>query len=309
MTEAQVDPSLHRAGTSETLRRITSTCISRDIEVWRAVQCRVLDRIDAKEYLLICPAREIGQFRARSARAWTICAEEDFCTEYDRQQIDSLARGETIARRGWLLQQFLKINACADPALADDDAVLIWDADTIPLRRIRFSAEDGKLLYYYSPEYHAPYFETIGKLLGSGNSNRPSFIAQCFPTRVRWARGLVQALRDPASGSYVETVMRSLEGQNPSEFAEYETMGAWNLMHHADEMGHAAGVWCRGGAKWIGKRPSGIYVSLMLRLLAARYDYIAVENWQQTHLSNALSALARAARSPRVVRSILKAPS
>jgi hypothetical protein len=307
MTDVQADASPLLAESTQTLRRVTSTCIARDIEVWRAAQSRVLDRIDAEEYLLICPAREVSRFRACSAKAWSICAEEDFCNEYDRLQIEGLARGETIARRGWLLQQFLKINACADPTLTDDDTVLIWDADTIPLRRMQFFADDGKLLYYYSPEHHAPYFETIDKLLGSSARSRHSFIAQCFPTRVRWARGLVEALRNPETGSYVETVMRSLEGHSASEFAEYETMGAWNSMHHADQMDRAAGLWVRGGAKWIGNRPCGTYASLMLRLLALRYDYIAIESWQKTHLSSGLSALTDAARSLRAT--FIKAPS
>lgn len=294
------------------LRRLVSTCIARDIEIWSAAQSRIPACIEAQEYLLICPARDIEVFRRRTSGSWSVRADEEFCSSYDLQQIRQKAVGKAKPRAGWLLQQFLKMNACADVVLNDRDLTLIWDADTLPLRPLQFVDAEGRVLYRRSVEYHAPYFATLNKLLGPGNRSDSSFIAQCFPARVRWTRELMTALRDAESGSYVETVMNAITGCHDSEFSEYETMGTWNWRHHHDEMAFVQQRWSRGGARFLGHRAGGIAGEMMLRLLAFRYDYVAVENWQRSYLQSIVAAVGQIEhvlqRAPRDVASEVLEP-
>lgn len=48
----------------------------------------------------------------------------------------------------------------------EDDYFLIWDADTIPLRKLEFFDGQGRMLLTKAEEYHPPYFQTYEKILG-----------------------------------------------------------------------------------------------------------------------------------------------
>jgi hypothetical protein len=231
--------------------------------------------------MLICPDDQIEEFVLASPLKWTIRGESQFSGLYTLQQIQRLVNGENRGRAGWLLQQFLKINGCSDPALDDDDVVLIWDADTIPLRKLTFVDQTtGKIEYYTNSEFHIPYFVTIKTILGLEKRIEPSFVAQCFPMRVAWVREMTAAI-EVRGDTYIETVLRSLPGIDPSEFSEYETMGTWIENHHTDEIRFRKhNRWYRNGGLWVGKRTSGLAASIIFALLSLKYDFAAVEAWQ-----------------------------
>lgn len=92
---------------------------------------------------------------------------------------DSLYEGMTFARiktileqrdpgagrrTGWYFQQFLKM---AYALCCEAKAYLVWDGDTLPLRKLTFE-ENGKYLFNLKEEYHLPYFATMQKLIGGG---------------------------------------------------------------------------------------------------------------------------------------------
>ena len=276
-----IRPTIHTPSTR--LRRLVSACSLPDIAIWELVSRQVPLYISADEYLLICPPADLAEFSSRTAKGWTIVDDESFCQGYGHSKIQEIAHGTNRRRAGWLLQQFVKINACADPTLQADDLVLIWDADTIPLRIIDFIDEEtGVIRYYHSQEHHMPYFETIQRDLGIAGSAGLSFIAQCFATRAGWAREFIDHIEQRAGMNYIEHIVRSLPGKSESEFSEYETMGTWNLTHHADQIAFTQrGRWTRNGARWIGHNPQDALARFLLRLMALRYDYVAVEKWQR----------------------------
>ena len=264
------------------IRRLISACSLPDIAVWALVAKQVPICIEADEYLLICPAEHKEEFALRTPEEWTIAEDETFGRGFGREIIQQMAKGSNRRRAGWLLQQFVKINACADPGLAATDLVVIWDADTIPLRSLQFvDGVSGAIRYYHSSEHHAPYFETIRRALGIDTFAGCSFIAQCFATKAAWAREFVQHLEQRSGTGYMEHIVSSLPGVSESEFSEYETMGTWNLHHHRDEIVFVKnGCWTRNGARWIGHDPEDAIARFLLRLMALRYDYVAVEKWQ-----------------------------
>jgi hypothetical protein len=228
----------------------------------------------------------MAEFTFRTPPEWTIAADETFGNGYDLAAIHALAKGANKRRAGWLLQQFVKINACVDPALTPEDLVLVWDADTIPLRPLSFIEEGtGRIQYYHSRENHTPYFETIRKILGIEAYATRSFIAQCFATRVEWAREMIRDIEQRSPGNYIEYIVSSLPGISAAEFSEYESMGNWNLQHHSNQIAFTSRRhWTRNGARWIGHNPNLPLAALLLRLLAVRYDYVAIEKWQKHHL-------------------------
>jgi hypothetical protein len=295
MTSVSHNPQRTARSAFSRIRRVISACSLPDISIWEIVAERIPLFIPADEYLLICPAAHMADFTFRTPAAWTIVDDNFFSEVYGYSAIEDMAIGANQRRAGWLLQQFVKMNACADPRLQPDDLVLIWDADTIPLRPLSFVDEHtGVIQYYHSREHHMPYFETIRRMMGIEAFASRSFIAQCFATRVAWARELIAHIEQRSGGSYIEHIVRSLPGRSESEFSEYEAMGTWNLTHHPDQMAFAKHRrWTRNGARWIGHRPEDPVASLLLRKMALRYDYVAVEKWQKHTLRPLFSLVSR----------------
>ena len=277
-------PRYANSSSSSQIRRVISACSRPDITTWAIVAKQVLLCIPASEYLLICPSSDIAEFSSCTPAAWTIVDDESLCRGYGYAEIHEIATGTNQHRTGWLLQQFLKINACADPLLEANDLVLIWDADTIPLRLLRFSDEHNRVIqYYHSREHHTPYFETIQRILNINTFAASSFIAQCFATRVSWTREFIDYVEQRSGGSYIQHIVRFLPGVCDPEFSEYETLGTWNLTYHADQIAFIKDRrWTRSGARWIGHEPEDAITRWLLRLSALRYDYVAVEKWQRS---------------------------
>ena len=266
---------------NDRLRRVVSVCELKDIAAWRIASRQITRHIAAQEYHLICPDAQLAEFQRASHPAWEILGESGFWANCHPDMIRAKVVGSNADRVHWLFQQFIKINAVCDSGLNDEDLVLIWDADTVPLRPIGFvDAGSGKLCYYHGTEHHCPYFETIERLLGFGKVSAKSFIAQCLPVRVLWVREVVREIQRRAGTPYVETILGLLPGLSGSEFSEYETIGSWILRHHRDEMiFRPRNRWLRGGLRFFGADPSGIRASLLMRLLAFHYDFVAIENW------------------------------
>lgn len=70
---------------------------------------------------------------------------------------------------GWYLQQFIKLSYSR---LCKDDYYLVWDSDTVPVRKINFFDETTGLPYIdLKREYHPRYFKTLKLLLGLEKNN------------------------------------------------------------------------------------------------------------------------------------------
>lgn len=277
------------------VERVISVCEARDIDVWRVASRRIIRHIAANSYQLICPDAQIAEFGAATAAGWEITGESRFSGNCRLEMIGERVVGENLNRRHWLFQQFLKINAIAGSSLDDRDLVVIWDADTVPLRDIGFvDPVAGRVLYYHGKEFHRPYFETIRSLFGLERLADVSFIAQCLPVRAGCVREMLREIEDGFSMSYVEAVLRLLPGKSGSEFSEYETIGTWLLKHHPEEIVfRERNRWLRSGSSIFGSRLSSPMARWLFRLLALRYDFVAIEKWRRPlsfkRIFNALS--------------------
>ncbi len=283
----------------EVVRRVISVCEASDLAVWSVSCGKIVRHMAAESYQLICPDAQIATFEKSTATPWHITGESHFSDDCSLQMIRSMAKGRNSERIHWLYQQFLKINAVRNSDLDDDSVVVIWDADTVPLREIRFIEEHGgRLLFYHGSERHRPYFDTIESLLGGGELADFSFIAQCLPVRVGWVRALLKEIESRTGVSYVEAVLRILPGESGSEFSEYETIGTWIWRSHPDRIViRKKNRWLRNGAPLFGKRLDGGSASLLFRFLSFRYDYVAIERWRRpVTIRRIVSALSRQLR-------------
>jgi hypothetical protein len=288
--------ALSIVGSVTQVRRIISVCEARDLDIWAITAKNVIEHIESESYHLICPDAQIPAFGQPTPRPWHITGENAFSENCSVEMIRSRVKGRNIDRVHWLYQQFLKINAIVDSNLDDDAIVVIWDADTVPLRKIRFAENDGgRLLVYPGAERHTPYFETIESLLGRGSIADFSFISQCLPVRAGWVRGLVREIESRAGVPYVEAVLRILPGVSGSEFSEYETIGTWIWRHHRKGIVVRNDKrWLRNGAALFGGHTKGWRAETLFLLLSYRYDFVAIEKWSRPlNLGRVFSFLSR----------------
>jgi len=293
------DPRDTFSGRATGLMRVVSVCEAKDIRVWKIASKRIVRHIRSESYQLFCPDLQIPLFQDASDPAWEIIGENAITSNCPVSKIRGMVSGENHGRVNWLFQQFVKINAISSSGLADSDAVLIWDADTVPLRNIGFvEGGNGRLLCYHGTEHHEPYFETIGKLLGPGKTAGVSFIAQCLPLRAGWLREMVREIEGLAGLPYAEAVLACLPGLSGAEFSEYETAGTWIIRNHPDGIFfRERNVWLRGGSSVFPSDLSSVFSAALFSILSLRYDFVAIETWKtEVSFGRVIRAAARRLR-------------
>lgn len=281
------------------VKRVISVCEARDIRVWKVTAEKIIHHISAESYQLVCPDSQVSQFREVTHPGWEVVGEDVYTLDCTVSMIRERVTGANVQRVNWLFQQFVKINAIARSGLDNHDVVVIWDADTIPLRDIQFvQASTGRLLCYHGTERHLPYFQTMESLLGFGRATEVSFIAQCLPLKVEWLRDLLAEIELRSGLPYAEAVLSCLPGLSGAEFSEYETIGSWMLRHHPESVIFKKNNrWIRDGSSFFPNDLSGLVARGLFSILAARYDFVAIESWKrQSSVRRLLSAVTRRLR-------------
>ena len=182
-----------------------------------------------------------------------------------------LARGP-----GWYFQQLLKFQfAFVEP---DDDYYLIWDADTVPLRPMRFFDDTGRMLFAIVEPLHQPYFDTYEKLLGEPPKPEFSCIAQHMIVRKSMLREMLGAIEKhcPGEESWAWKIMRNLGGEGYKRFSEYETYGHYVKNRHPDLAVFRRLPWLLNGTKLLGPNPA----RADLDRIQGNYDFVAFEAYQ-----------------------------
>ena len=241
------------------------------LESWKLSGPQIVAMIQASEYWLIVPDSQLSQFVANSPIGYTVIPEsvfiQDFSEKFGRCKGDALP-----GRRGWYLQQLIKLSALERSS--HRDRVVIWDADTVPLRQISFFDSHGNCSYYLGSEFHLPYFENIKRLLGMGRANTNSFIAQNFPITGNQIEAFFTFIETRHQKNWWDAVISTIDFDEASGFSEYETLGTFVSSLSHEPLKIQKGTWSRNGTHHL--------VSKLLRSGGARkrvYDFVAIEVW------------------------------
>lgn len=256
------------------LSLVVSVCCARDLETWAVVSQAVVRHIRAARYQVVVPDAEIAAFAAVTHPSYEVVGEEAYVGAIRAALVERLGDGMRH-RLGWYIQQFAKIEALrrAGPGLG-----LIWDADTLPLRDLRFQTETGAFLVYGAEEYHRPYFATIERLLGLPRAVDFSFIAQCLAMPGDWVEACCAEMAQSTGGDWMQAVVAAIDPAQPSSFSEYETLGTWMVHRHPGVVVVAPGAWFRHGSGLLG--PLRTASPKALARLAEGYDFVAFERWR-----------------------------
>src|ERR1700679_2147205 len=153
----RLDEQERRILGSERPLQIVTTCRAYDLPVFENAIGKLHANLPCKKLYVIAPSQDCKKMRGRLGQQAQIIAEDEFIPGMNIPQLRQLAMFGFPKNAGWYFQQFLKLQfAFVEPA---DDFYLIWDADTIPLRPMRFFDSSGRMLLTKAMEYHTPYFE------------------------------------------------------------------------------------------------------------------------------------------------------
>ena len=110
---------------------------------------------------------------------------------------------------------------------------LIWDSDTIPVKKINMFSKDGIPFLDTKDEYHEPYFSTMQRLIPElSKKNNYSFISEHMLINTKIMKNLIKRIENNAniSGEYwFEKIINSIDKSDIGGrgFSEYEIYGTF----------------------------------------------------------------------------------
>lgn len=138
-------------------------------------------------------------------------------------------------KSGWYIQQFLKMEYSK---ICNSQYYLIWDSDTIPIRKISMFDEENKPYFDVKTEYWKAYFRTLKKIFPElGKIYNFSFISEHMMIKTEIMKNLVNKIESNKSlkgETWYEKVINSiaLEDLNKSGFSEFETYGTFTNIYY-----------------------------------------------------------------------------
>ncbi len=186
-------------------------------------------------------------------------------------------------RTGWYLQQFLKMSYAY---VCSDEYYLVWDADTIPLKKIQMFDDNSNPYFDIRDEYNRSYFTTIKKLFnGKVKKENPySYISEYMLIKTNYMRNLITTVEDNQmlkGKYYYEKIMNTICEVDlmHSGFSEFETYGNYVNTYYPEKYSLRKLTALRYGDRYLHYPPT----DLEIRWAAQSYDIITMENRQQIY--------------------------
>ena len=155
------------------------TCISKNhLEIGIRAIRSLIKLSEAKRIFIITSKKNINFFKNNFPRekSLIILNEDEIIPNIKLIDVVNIFKeyGGKAERAGWYFQQFLKMHISRHPQISKH--YLIWDSDTVMLKKIKFFDKSNKSIINTSKEFHKPYFQTI-RNFGLLKTNNFSFIS------------------------------------------------------------------------------------------------------------------------------------
>ena len=185
-------------------------------------------------------------------------------------------------RAGWYFQQFSKM---AYALICEDEYYLVWDSDTLPLKKINFFNERNQPIISYRSfeKFDTPYYETIKSLLGieiKPNKTTKSYVAEHMLFNVSIMKDLIQNISNNntlSSKSFFEIIIDSIskEQLSLSGYSEFETYIAFVQKYYPDTYVYRQWNNLRSGKVFLGQLPD----SASLEWIGQKFDSVSIERY------------------------------
>lgn len=256
---------------------IISVCHIKHLSVWKKASINIIKYIESENYTVIVPQIHLAIFKKNSPSEYKIISEEKYKPSFNAKLESKSYKSKTNIN--WYFQQFLKLSALEE--ISSEKFGLIWDADSVPLKKLIF-IKKNKVLFYKSSEFHKPYFDNLETLLKFKKKNNHSFIAQCMPVKGIWFKELLKTIEDLNKKKWQDAIIESIKFEQIKAFSEYEMIGTYVQNNYLDEIEIINNKWYRNGNSLIGSINNLKYFS---RILSLKYDFIAFEKWDKFNIN------------------------
>ena len=127
--------------------------------------------------------------------------------------------------RGWVLQQFIKLNVVNHVTTAD---FLIVDADTVFLRPQTFF-RGGRSILRYSDQYELLYNRSLELVFGDPRRFPVSFVTHHMLFNTELVKGLLSLIEQRFKLPWWKAILHEVDQGHPISFSEYELYGHFAL--------------------------------------------------------------------------------
>ena len=209
-------------------------------------------------------------------------------------------------RLKWYSQQVLKITFVINFVNKTKKPIIIWDADTIILKKILFFKNNNSINYGTTSEFHKAYYKTNEILLNDLPGYFISSLAQFISITPSEAKFLIKRLlkikkKRKKIGEWItDVIFKSVvsvhQNYNGSMFSEYELIGQSNLLKSYKKQKLISGI-----REHLNGKLSIFQKNILIYL---GYSYVAYEH---THPNkNSLNMLGRNQTWPSFLKIIIK---
>ena len=198
---------------------------------------------------IICPRSELDIFKKNLDFNEFVffCEEEiisfkEFKNIFDKITCQSFFKSKMKDRLQWYYQQLLKITFVINFIKTNNKKIIIWDADTIIIKKINFFEGVNSIKYGTLFEYHQEYFTTVKSIYGYLPKYYISSLVQFICITENECNFLLKLLKvseiqnkDLAitlSNLILNNVIKNHNKYSNSLFSEYELIGISNLLNN-----------------------------------------------------------------------------
>ena len=140
-----------------------------------------------------------------------------------------------VYRSGWYIQQFLKMQYSY---ICEDDYYLIWDSDTIPVKKVILFNNDGKPYFHVMNKYFKSYFDTMKVVFPElGKKFNFSFVSEHMLIKTEIMKNLIERIKKNKNlkgETWYEKVLFSIKKKELPllGFSEFETFGTFAQIYY-----------------------------------------------------------------------------
>ena len=196
---------------------------------------------------IICPNKEINKFKKKlKFKEFNFIPEEsiisfqEFNEIFEKLSVSINFKKSFRNRLSWYYQQILKLSFAIDYSSVKQENIIIWDADTIILKKIIFFKKNYSIKYGSLFEFHKPYFTTNEGLIGQNPKYFISSLVQFIGMTPLECHHLVKnylkinttkkKLSFFLSQTILQNIFKKHQIYNGSLFSEYESIGISNYI-------------------------------------------------------------------------------
>jgi len=269
--------------------RVISICSLNHADVWKLTSRLLPKFVQANEYVVYVPDNEIDSFLAITDSAINVLPQSNLGSAFASKLKNAMELSDNVQRYGWYLQQFFKIEALLQ---AEADYLVIWDADCVPVRKVKLFDESGCPIYMRAHEYHQEYFFMIERLLGLSRIQNQSFVIPGFPISREWVRDFIRNLESRNGGlPWFDAIISCTNLSLQCGFSETETLGTWIANSYPDSWNTSELAWERMGQSRFGFARNFTTDDVVTVGEKANLDIISFENWDVRSARRTLRAV------------------